>query len=119
MSAIGTIEINRLRLHSHHGVLEQERVIGNNYEVTVHLHHPIDIAMQTDNLNTTINYADVVQLIKDEMNIQSLLLENIVHRIKTRLTTQYPKILGGYIKVAKLTPPITAQLESVAISLKW
>ncbi len=115
----GTIEINRLRLNARHGVLEQERTIGNTFEVTVHLHYPIGVAMQYDNLNTTINYADVVQLIKDEMEIPSLLLENIAYRIKTKATTQYPKISGGYIKVAKIAPPISAQLESVAISIRW
>lgn len=116
---LGAIEINRLRLNARHGVLEQERTIGNTFEVTVHLHYPIDAAMQSDDLNMTINYADVVQLIKNEMEIPSLLLENVAHRIRKRAVTLYPKISGGYIKVAKITPPITAQLESVAISIKW
>ena len=32
---IATITIDRLRLHCNHGVLEQERLVGNEFDVTV------------------------------------------------------------------------------------
>lgn len=114
-----TIEINRLRLRAHHGVLPQERIAGNIFEVTVHLNYPITSAIKNDNIASTLNYADVIEVIKQIMEQPSQLLEHVVGRLQTALTEQYPKIKNGYIRIAKMAPPISEQVESVAVSIKW
>ena len=35
-----TIEVNALRVYAHHGVMPQERAVGNEFEVTVHVKYP-------------------------------------------------------------------------------
>ena len=114
-----TIEINRLRIRALHGVLIQERIAGNIFEVTVHLHYPIEDAINSDNLNDTLNYAKAVDIIKAEMDKPSQLLEHVVGRIKASLLKHFPEISGSMIKLAKVTPPISTQLESVAIKIEW
>lgn len=119
MDTIGTIEINKMRVHAFLGVSAQERTIGNTFEITVRILYPITRAMNTDNLSATIDYAEMAELIKEVMQTPSLLLENLVNRIKTAITKRYPNITGGLIKVAKLNPPISAEMHSVAVSIKW
>ncbi|MDE6860968.1 MAG: dihydroneopterin aldolase [Duncaniella sp.] len=116
---IGTIEINGLILFARHGVFAQERELGNKFEVTVHLQYPIDCAMQSDDLNETINYAEVVDLIQDVMEHPSKLLENVVFRLHSAIINRYPSVSGGSIKVAKLNPPIPAAMQDVAVKINF
>jgi dihydroneopterin aldolase len=116
----GSIEINRLQLYAFHGVLEQENRVGNLFEISVKLYYPINRAMINDNLSGTLNYAEIINLIKDVMSKPSHLIENVIERIRVALVNNYPLIEGGKITIAKLSPPIAnTQLESVAVSYEW
>lgn len=114
-----TIEINGLRLYARHGVGEQERVVGNEFEVTLHLQCRVDRATVSDNVDDTVNYADVVETVRREMEIPSRLLEHVAARIRDAVSGRYPLVAGGMVRVAKLTPPIPCQLSSVAVILYW
>ncbi len=116
---VGTIEINRLKLFARHGVFEQERELGNKFEVTVHLQYPIDSAMQNDDLNETINYAEVVDLIQEVMASPSKLLEHVAFRLHSAIINRYPSVTGGSIRVAKLNPPIQAEMQDVTVKINF
>lgn len=114
-----TIEINRLRLRARHGVMQQERTVGNTFEVTAHLQCNVGRAVADDDLSATLDYAEAIDVIKSEMAIPSRLLEHAAGRIRTALTTKFPCITGGRISIAKLTPPIPVEVESVAVTIRW
>ncbi|MDE6652442.1 MAG: dihydroneopterin aldolase [Paramuribaculum sp.] len=115
----GTIEIDSLRLHACHGVAEQERIVGNIFDISVSLAYPVDKAVETDNIEDTLNYAAVIQVIKKEMKIPSLLLEHVAGRIVKALINEFPLISGGRIKLTKVTPPCGAELKGVSVILEW
>ncbi len=117
--ATGVIEINKMRVHAKHGVSEQERISGNVFEVTVHLRYAIENAMMIDNITTTLDYAEVVEIIKNVMAHPSNLLEHVIGRLKGALMQRFPIIQGGTIRIAKLTPPISCEVASVAVSYRW
>lgn len=115
-----TIEINRLRIHSRHGVYAQERIVGNEFEVNVRLVYPAEDAVRTDNLEATLNYAEACDIIKHVMSEPSALLEHVCGRIRAALLERFPLISRGSIRVAKLNPPVeSTRLESVAVELTW
>ncbi len=117
-----TVEINKIRLHAHHGMMEQERHIGNLFEVSVRLSIPYRFAKEAferDWLSGAIDYAEIAEIIKEVMAVPSCLLEHVTHRLRTKLLERFPMVTGGEIKVAKLTPPITAQMESATVTLAW
>lgn len=114
-----TIEVNRLRMRAYIGVHEQERLIGNTFEITVHLRCNIDQAIASDTLSATIDYSEVISIVKGEMSKPAQLLEYVVGRIRTALLSRFPNILGGRISLAKLTPPIPVEVESVAVTIEW
>lgn len=112
-----TVEINALRIRAHHGVLEQERRVGNIFEVTLHMDYPLYDG--TDNIDRTLNYAEAADIIKEQMAIPSQLLEYVAVRIRDAVMSRWPVITGGVIRVEKLTPPVSAQLKSAAVTLRW
>ncbi|MDE6097657.1 MAG: dihydroneopterin aldolase [Muribaculaceae bacterium] len=116
---VATVEINRLKIYAYHGVFGQETAVGNDFELTVHLEYPCAGAMQTDELEATISYADVITLIEKEMKKPSRLLENVVYRIYTSIVAAYPKVCGGYITLLKLHPPLSGQMESCGFTYRW
>lgn len=119
MQTKGTIEVNGLRLFARHGVMPQEREVGNEFEVSVKIEVEMGIAMTDDILDGTVNYADIVDTIKNEMDIPSMLLENVAWRIGEALRKRYPHIKSGTVRVAKPTPPIPAQIREVAVTLSF
>ncbi len=115
----GYISIEGLRIFARHGVAAQETTVGNTFEVTVQLEFNCEQAMQSDSLDRTINYAAVVDLIKQEMAQPSKLLENVALRIYENITSHYPLVCGGSIAIYKLQPPIEAELDRVGFCFSW
>lgn len=113
------IEINRLKVYAYYGVDDQEAKVGNDFEVSVRLEYPCSHAMQTDKLDATLSYADVLDIVIHEMKIPSKLLENVVYRIHSAIICRFPRVKGGAITVLKLHPPLSEQMESCGFTYKW
>lgn len=116
-----TVTVDRLRLTAFHGVLPQERAVGNEFEVTVALRCPLALeGAVTDELAGTINYAEMIDIIKRVMSQPSHLLEHVAWRLRQALLDTYPAIAGGSVKVTKLLPPVDgAQMAGASVSLDW
>lgn len=115
----GYVEIDRLRLQAYHGVLPQERVVGNTFEVTVMLVYDMEKAAETDDVAFALDYSSVVAVISEVMSEPSSLLENVLLKLKEKITAIFPAVSGGRIRLSKLTPPIPARMESVSVTVEW
>lgn len=113
------VELNRVQIYAHHGVMEQEQKVGNLFEVTVHLEGYMQQVMMTDDITCGISYADIFEVVRSEMAIPSKTLEHVVYRLKTALMRRFPQVTGGRITVAKITPPFPARLENAAFTHRW
>lgn len=114
------ISIEGLRIRANHGVFSQETLVGNVFEVSLRLSYPpANEAMADDDLGHSLNYAEVIEIVKREMAMPSKLLEHVVGRIRAAILEAYPAIDGGEITVRKLTPPVSAQLDSVGFTYSW
>lgn len=115
----GYITLDHIKFHAHHGVLEQERRVGNDFEVTLQLQYPFHNATESDDLADTINYAEVYDIVAAEMDVPSRLLEHVAGRIVRSLRTRFPLIEGGTVTVAKLTPPFKCEMAAVAVTIEF
>lgn len=108
-----------MQFHAFHGVMEQERTVGNRFSVTVKLRYPFSRAMDSDELDGTLNYAEVYDVVKGEMAVPSKLLEHVAGRIRKALLLRFPEIGGGYVKIVKKAPPIAGILGAAAVEIEW
>lgn len=106
-----SIELKNMRFYAYHGVFPQETVLGNEFEVSLTMDADITKACQTDNVEDTINYADVYDLVNEEMKIPSKLIEHVAHRIFEKVKNRYPQITFLKIRLAKLNPPVNGEVE--------
>lgn len=115
MNSSATITISKLRIYAHHGLLPQERMVGNWFEVSLSVSFPCP-AIDTDCIEHTLNYAQLTELIHLQMQIPSNLMEHVAGRIAGEIRRQFPQVTHGNITITKLTPPITA-LQCAGISV--
>lgn len=114
------IEINGLKLYGFHGVIPQERLVGNVFVFDISLTFKFDEAIYDDDITSTVNYARIVELVRHINETPSNLLEHVALRIRDLLVDRFHTIQGGTIRVAKLTPPIpSCELDSVAAVIEW
>lgn len=111
------IELKGMTFFAYHGVLEQERRVGNHYTVDLKLYLDLSQAMLSDELSDTINYAEVYARVQDEMNTPSQLIEHVAGRIIRRLHQDFPRLTRIDLRLAKKNPPMGADLEEAAITV--
>jgi len=109
------IELKNMILYAYHGVMEQERTVGNTYRVDLKLFLDLSKAIESDELKDTLNYADIYNLVKEEMAISSHLLEHVAGRIVRKIKHRYSHISKIKIRLAKINPPIEGELQEAAI----
>ncbi len=114
-----SIELCRIRFYAYHGVMKQERCVGNDYEVSLRVDVPVQRAMDSDDVNDTVDYARLYALVAAEMEHPSSLLEHVAGRILRSIETQYPTVEGGRLRIAKLSPPIAGEVGEAAVIVEW
>jgi dihydroneopterin aldolase len=113
------IELDSIMFYAYHGVLPQETLVGNNFEVSVKIGTDFTKALETDELDGTINYAEIYDVIKKEMDIPSKLLENVAGRIITALTSKWQSIYFINLKLSKCKPPIEGDVKKASVIVEW
>ena len=111
------ILLKEIRCFGYLGVGPEEYVIVNEYLIDVKLNVDISKAARTDEVTDTVNYAEVHQVIKNEMAIPSKLLEHVSGRIIQKLFDQFPCIEEIELRLSKRNPPMGADIESAGIEL--
>ncbi len=114
-----SVEVCGLTLRARHGVMPEERITGNTFAVDLRIDYPFDKALESDCLDDTISYADLVSIVREQMDVPSALLEHVAGRIIRAVTERFPALTGGRIRIAKLTPPIDAVMSGCAVTVEW
>ena len=109
------IELKKMLFYAYHGVMEQERIAGNTYRVDLKLFLDLSKAIRSDDLNDTVNYAEIFDLVKTEMTIPSKLIEHVAGRIIQKIRQRYTFISKINIRLAKINPPIEGQIREAAV----
>ena len=106
-----------MEFHAYHGCLEHEQKYGNIFIVSIKMELDTNLAGQTDDLQHTLNYQLVYDVVKGEMEIPSKLIEHVGQRILDKIFNAFPQILSLEIYLSKLNPPLGGKVERVSIEL--
>lgn len=111
------IYLRNMRFHAFHGVLPQEGIVGNDYLVNLVLDYDFSSAMKTDDLQGTLNYAEVYQKVREEMAVPSKLLEHVAGRIAHRLFSDFPEIQKLQLSITKVNPPMGGDSDGAGVEV--
>ena len=117
MENIGVIELEGMEFKAYHGCLEQEKVRGN--VVTVDFRGELDLsaAAESDDLNDTLNYGEIYEIVSDEMSVPSELLENVAGRIVKAIENRFPQLVRFSVRVSKKRPPVDGVTQWSRVTL--
>jgi dihydroneopterin aldolase len=111
------IKIERMQFYAYHGCFPEERLVGTHFVVDCTLMADIIPAAKTDNLELTVNYQEVYQVIAKEMEKPSSLLENVAYRILKSVHAHFPTVKKVWVIVKKMNPPLGGKIESVSVEM--
>lgn len=111
------IILSNIRFHANHGVLEQERLTGGDFTVSLRAGYNIETAMRSDRVEDTLNYAALYEIIKREMLKPSRLIENVAYRIAESIFAELPGVESLDITVTKQNPPMGGSMDGASVEL--
>jgi dihydroneopterin aldolase len=115
---MAVISIEGMEFFAYHGCFAEEQLIGTWFVVDLFLDVDTTIAEESDNLEDTVNYLAVYQVVKREMMINSKLLEHVGRRIIKAVRNDFPMVTHARIKVRKMNPPLGGKMDFVSLSLE-
>ena len=111
------ITLENMEFHAFHGCLEHEQKLGNTFIVSICMEIDTSHAGQTDELEHTLNYQLVYDVVRSQMEITSKLIEHVGQRILDTVFSEFQEIRGLEVKLSKLNPPLGGKVDRVTIEL--
>ena len=112
---MGQIRLNGLEFYAYHGCYQEEQLTGSNFVVDIIIDVDMEKASSSDNLYDALDYAEVYELVRQEMAIRSFLLEHVSSRILDALFACFSQAISAEVCVSKIKPPVSGQVRSVSV----
>lgn len=107
-----------MQFYGFHGLLSEEKKIGQRFNVDVQLFLNLQKAGKTDDMNDSIHYGHVYDLIEKIVEGESMnLIEAVAEEIATQLLATYSLLTACTVSVTKPDPPIPGHYQSVAVEI--
>ncbi|MDN5346452.1 MAG: 7,8-dihydroneopterin aldolase/epimerase/oxygenase [Clostridia bacterium] len=111
------ILLQGLKFYGHHGLLDQEKKLGQLFIVDLELEADLRPAGRSDCLEESVDYAAVYERVRKIVEEERFhILEALAERLAGVLLT-IPRLTGVRVKVAKPQPPIRGPLQTVAVEI--
>ena len=113
-----SILLHDMRFYAYHGVMEQEQRVGGEYLVSLQVEADLSRAAVSDSVADTVNYAELYDVVRDEMAQPSQLLEQVAGRIGQRVLEDFPQVAALTVRVTKCNPPMGADCKGASVELR-
>lgn len=105
--------------YGYHGVFTEENRLGQKYIVDLDLHLDLSRAALTDDVNDTVNYAEIHALVKGIVEGPPVkLIETLAEKIASAILGTYTSIIEATVSVTKPNPPFKIIFDGVTVQLK-
>jgi dihydroneopterin aldolase len=111
-----TIQLHHLHFFAYHGLFEQEKKTGNNFELDVDI--VVDAPAKISSLKHTLDYVIVYEMIEKRMEQPTALLETVAQELVEKIHELDNRVKLVEITIRKLAPPIKNFKGYVGISYK-
>lgn len=113
------ILLSNMCFYGYHGVLPEEKTLGQKFYVDVELQLPLEKAGQTDDLDETVNYAAVYDAIRDIVTKERFnLLEALGERLCYEIFRRHPLVRKIKLRIRKPNAPIPGVFDWAGVELE-
>lgn len=111
------ISVEGIRVFAYHGHLPEEAVLGGHFVVNVWVTVDTSEVEKTDNLNDTVDYVKIIEIVKQQMVIRADMIEVPTKRIVDAILF-LDKVQKVKVEVEKNEPPIDAIFDKISVTIK-
>ena len=111
------ISVEGIRIFAYHGHLPEEKKLGGHFIVNVWVTADTKEVEKTDDLNHTMDYVKVIEIVKEQMAIRSNMIEHPAKRIADAILP-LNKVQKVKVEVEKIEPPIDASFDKISVTIE-
>lgn len=112
-----SIHLHNIIIFAHHGIFEEEKILGNEFELNITIKHS-PRKLPVKHMADTIDYVAVYELVKKRMSVATPLLETVITDIAGLILSQFSLAEEVAIAIRKIHPPVSQLKGSVGISFE-
>jgi dihydroneopterin aldolase len=110
--------VTGIKAFGYHGVLPHEATEGQDFIVDLLITLDLRAASLSDDLQETINYADLAQIAHDNIVGERVqLIERLAGRIAEEISSAYSQITSVSVTVHKPHAPVTVDFEDISVTI--
>ena len=111
------ISLENIRLYGYHGASENERELGQRFEIDVEIEADLSEAVASDSMSKTVNYEKVYGLVEKEVVGKKYhLLESMADRIARDVLDQF-NATEVLVRIRKPSVPIAGSIDHVEVEV--
>jgi dihydroneopterin aldolase len=111
--------LKRIVFYGYHGVYPEENRLGQKYLVDLDLRLSLSRAARSDDVNDTVNYAEIHALVKEIVEGPPVkLIEALTEKIASAVLGTYTSIIEATVAVTKPNPPFDITFDGVTVVLR-
>jgi len=112
------IRVTGIKAFGYHGVLPHEATEGQEFIVDLLITLDLRAVSLSDDLQETINYADLAQIAYDNIVGERVqLIERLAGRIAEEISSAYSQITSVSVTVHKPHAPVTVDFEDISVTI--
>ena len=97
--------------------MPEEAILGGHFIVNVWVTADTSEVEKTDDLNDTVDYVKIIEIVKQKMAIRANMIEVPAKRIVDAILPLH-KVQKVKVEVEKIQPPIDATFDKISVTTK-
>ena len=112
------IELKNLVFFAYHGVLEEEAMLGQRFNVDVLLMLKGGLEFEADTTDQTVNYVEVYALVKEIVEGRRFnLIERLAEAVGRGILQNFDKVIEVTIRVRKPSVPVDCACDYFSVEV--
>jgi dihydroneopterin aldolase len=114
---IQTVALEDVKCFAYHGYYPEEQLTGSHFlvRISVEFIHRGD----TEELQQTVNYEVLNEILLKEMKQTQKLLETVVRNIIDQVAFRFPFIISAVVGIKKLSPAMEGEVGHSFVQLRY
>jgi len=118
MPIVQKVALEGIRFYAYHGFYPEEQLIGNEFIVDILTEMQVSDD-GNDELENTVNYETLFEIVRSEMQHTRKLLETVAHAILKRINNDFKHINRAEVSIRKMRLPLSGEVRNSLIQLSY
>ena len=111
------IRLNNIQLYGWHGVDDDEKRMGQHFEIDVEISLNLTSTIVTDDLKKTVDYSELYRFVISKFSEKKYnLIETLAHNITISIQKEFP-VKSCKVLIRKPDAPINGILDTVEVEV--